>query len=430
MRSALLLCRLAVATVAVTVVSQAAGVDLVGYLPYYRLSSSYITNTLPTQLSMLDEVRYFGLSVDSDAGIVPLAGSLQSHKDNIATIQAVIESLPADERPRLDITLGGAGQDATFTSVAANASKRTLLAENINSLLGETGATSVDINWEHPDAGIQRSSQYPALLKRIKQEIGQDRGVHATVAPSVIISNDIFTGPDAIDGVSIMTYDLGWWSNDPSNPNNGEHSLQEYAEDTAAAWTETPGSPNYRPWVFGSWGNSSPASQLGIALPFYGRALSNQTAYTYSELATGGSTTDGEYYLYNGQQVWSPSPELVAERVEFAYDAGLQHVIIWEIAQDLPPTNPASLLKAAFDAREAIVGLPGDFNGDGTVDASDYTVWRDGLGVIYEPTDYDLWLSNYGAAAPPTTFSVPEPAATVWIGLMAAAVVSRRRRVG
>ncbi len=39
--------------------------------------------------------------------------------------------------------------------------------------------------------------------------------------------------------------------------------------------------------------------------------------------------------------------------------------------------------------------LEGDFNGDGAVDAADYTVWRDGLGTKYNQDDYDVWKANY-----------------------------------
>ena len=40
--------------------------------------------------------------------------------------------------------------------------------------------------------------------------------------------------------------------------------------------------------------------------------------------------------------------------------------------------------------------LTGDFNGDGTVDAADYTVWRDGLGTVYTEADYDVWRQHFG----------------------------------
>ncbi|TWT36734.1 hypothetical protein KOR34_16740 [Posidoniimonas corsicana] len=53
---------------------------------------------------------------------------------------------------------------------------------------------------------------------------------------------------------------------------------------------------------------------------------------------------------------------------------------------------------------------PGDFNNDGSVDAADYTVWRDGLGDAYEASDYDEWVANYGATASAAQ-PAPAPAA-------------------
>lgn len=57
-----------------------------------------------------------------------------------------------------------------------------------------------------------------------------------------------------------------------------------------------------------------------------------------------------------------------------------------------------------------LANLSGDFNQDGLVDAVDYTVWRDGLGVEYTPSDYTLWANNYGAGGSSTpAVAVPEP---------------------
>jgi hypothetical protein len=73
----------------------------------------------------------------------------------------------------------------------------------------------------------------------------------------------------------------------------------------------------------------------------------------------------------------------------------------------------------------------GDFNGDGSVDAADYSVWRDGLGTTYTKDHYDLWKRDFGL-----TFggagggtAAPEPT----LGTMLAAItllqlpLSRRR---
>ncbi|QDU89035.1 putative lipoprotein [Pirellulimonas nuda] len=68
------------------------------------------------------------------------------------------------------------------------------------------------------------------------------------------------------------------------------------------------------------------------------------------------------------------------------------------------------------------IGLAGDYNSDGAVDAADYTVWRDGLGVRFGQSDYDVWRIHFGEsiqlgqAAP---ISTPEPAAIVLAALIA-----------
>lgn len=60
------------------------------------------------------------------------------------------------------------------------------------------------------------------------------------------------------------------------------------------------------------------------------------------------------------------------------------------------------------------LGLPGDFNEDGTVDAADYTVWRDDFANGQAPaSDYQVWRDNYGASSLPLAASsavaAPEP---------------------
>jgi hypothetical protein len=67
----------------------------------------------------------------------------------------------------------------------------------------------------------------------------------------------------------------------------------------------------------------------------------------------------------------------------------------------------------AFPWAEQQTSLPGDYNGDGAVNAADYTVWRDTLGQsaasglladgsgngIVDQADYDVWKMHFGDTA-------------------------------
>lgn len=91
-----------------------------------------------------------------------------------------------------------------------------------------------------------------------------------------------------------------------------------------------------------------------------------------------------------------------------------------------------------------LVLLAGDYNGDGSVDAADYTVWRDTLdsttelaadgnnnGTVDAP-DYGIWVSNYGtssSAATSLSTSVPEPSALLLVLTMTSIACLGKRSV-
>jgi serralysin len=87
-----------------------------------------------------------------------------------------------------------------------------------------------------------------------------------------------------------------------------------------------------------------------------------------------------------------------------------------------------------LDVAVTSLALPGDYTGDGLVDAADYTRWRDTLGGTMDlaadgdgsgavdPADYGVWASAYGSASPGAAHgaatqpfgAVPEPGA-LWL---------------
>ena len=90
-----------------------------------------------------------------------------------------------------------------------------------------------------------------------------------------------------------------------------------------------------------------------------------------------------------------------------------------------------------------VPSLDKDYNGDGTVDAADYVVWRHSLGDVgvglpadgngdhmITELDYDLWLANFGATSGSganASASVPEPATTIMLLVGMATMISGGR---
>ncbi|MGD9634948.1 MAG: ASPIC/UnbV domain-containing protein, partial [Pirellulales bacterium] len=91
-----------------------------------------------------------------------------------------------------------------------------------------------------------------------------------------------------------------------------------------------------------------------------------------------------------------------------------------------------TLIDVSVDQYLSVHYLPGDYSGNGVVDAADYAAWRDGFGSIYNQSDYLVWRQHFGEAiggsgAGPA--AVPEPASLVLLGIASAAFAVRRRRL-
>jgi pectinesterase len=149
-----------------------------------------------------------------------------------------------------------------------------------------------------------------------------------------------------------------------------------------------------------------------------------------------------DYYLtcyfaeYNSMDL-AGNPLDVSQRVSWS------HQLTSAEADAFSKTNFLS----GSDSWNPSLGLPGDYNDDGTVDAADYTVWRDTLGSttnlrangddtgvswgIIDEADYDVWKANFGMTAgsgsgQSLAAAVPEPA-TLTLGVLCLLALVRRR---
>jgi hypothetical protein len=99
-----------------------------------------------------------------------------------------------------------------------------------------------------------------------------------------------------------------------------------------------------------------------------------------------------------------------------------------------------------YEAFDPSAGVVGDYNGNGVVDAGDYTIWRDTLGSTtdlrangdntggsagkIDAADYALWKSRFGATSGSGSIAgtnVPEPATWLMLASLLGLVASTRR---
>ncbi len=219
---------------------------------------------------------------------------------------------------------------------------------------------------------------------------------------------------------------IDWFGDDASDPSlvwgyrwngsaNGEEMLRAVleADDRFYAKISTPGTFGTAFYGFGYDQNNDSLFQLDDNTVFDsdGIAISSPSDGTESispadRYREGWALGYWHYGLASGSPTgWTSSPSGPTARTlsdgdwnSYAFATTLNNN---EFAENLIAAEPD--------------GLSGDFNNDGNVDAADYTVWRDGLGISYTQSDYNIWQSNFGEISSSSTSSsialtIPEPA--------------------
>jgi hypothetical protein len=147
--------------------------------------------------------------------------------------------------------------------------------------------------------------------------------------------------------------------------------------------------------------------------------------------------------LYRSRLDGSEAVQIISNVSTFAVDSQTDSIIFARNGDRPDPTLPGNstlmrantsgqeiqtILTLPFQVRDMALriieasAIPGDFNSNGVVDASDYVVWRDGFGTTFDQSDYDAWRAHFSQTAgngPIAIGSVPEPA-TLTLLLLAA----------
>lgn len=134
----------------------------------------------------------------------------------------------------------------------------------------------------------------------------------------------------AIDVFEIMLYDM--------NDENGRHSTYEDMVNMVRK--------------IGFYG--IPLEKVNIGLPFYSRPTDMST-YWYGYNGCYGQIDENGWYHCNdtGKDFWFNTPDVIAQKTDFAVKNGYGGVMIWHYNCDLPSTHEDSLLRAIDKTVEA-----------------------------------------------------------------------------
>ena len=195
-------------------------------------------------------------------------------------------------------------------------------------------------------------------------------------------------------------------------------------------------------------GTTSPLSGAVIVIPLDANGLPD---IQINDNGTPGDTSDDVFTNLQSITIASNNSNTAAH--DITLDAAGNVYVGSNISERVQVFSPAGNYMAVTDSSGGFSvtamagGVAGDFNGNGVVDAADYTVWRDHLGAADESSlmgngdgmngvdagDYNLWKTNFGMTAGSGAASagaVPEPCAAVLMvfGLMTGCLSRFRRR--
>ncbi|KAI0102684.1 glycoside hydrolase family 18 protein [Nemania sp. FL0031] len=126
---------------------------------------------------------------------------------------------------KIMVAIGGWGDTSGFDTAARTDKSRSRFARNVASMVYDTGADGVDIDWEYPGGNGEDYKQvpneekaweitaYPLLLAEIRTALGPDKLISAAVPgiPRDMLAFTPETVPQimkSLDFLNVMTYDL------------------------------------------------------------------------------------------------------------------------------------------------------------------------------------------------------------------------------
>jgi hypothetical protein len=258
-------------------------------------------------------------------------------------------------------------------------------------------------------------------------------------------ADQVMTTPLTIAPGTTMSYDYFLSGVGPDSAGLGADASVNFREGmTDAPWPGNLAGPRM---LFDGSLNQMDLQDVNNNDYYYVYSLTPSTTGIHVEL-TMESETSAQLRVWNGmgEPVGDPVFSSADSLVAMTFDSAVQslRVGLWN-----SPGQYLTFSNLTLVAGEPPMGLAGDFNGDGTVNLADYTVWRDNLGAdesllpvgssddestLIDEGDYATWKSQFGQSTLPNSaivspVAVPEPVSWVVLGLGGTGVMLGLRKV-
>ncbi len=348
-----------------------------GYIGSWNLNSN---TPVDTPFNKLTHLFYSFADVTS-------TGTVQLPQDGTATGDiAKLQQIKA-QNPNLKIMLSiGGATENDFSSAAATVLSRANFAQSAIQLMKTNGFDGLDIDWEYPQAN--EDNNYIQLLAQLRTQINQasqndGKQYLLTTAlsgsPYQLSASDYGGNPydfspqdlkatsDYVDFINVMSYDYhGPWENTTNHQSALYKSTNDNTYNAAKVNTN---------WAIQHYLSAGvPATDIVLGIPLYGRTWTGVNAGSNNGLFQQGIGSSDLTYreLYNllgtngYQSFWDNSAKVpyiyssqtgvfstyennqsILGKTDYVKQQGLGGAFFWEITQDLPITNPDSLINVA-----------------------------------------------------------------------------------
>jgi GH18 family chitinase len=262
---------------------------VVAYLPEYRMERFQAAHA-----KGITDLIFFALKAKPNGEL--------DRSDFDPSYMTKLRAAKKQHKCRLLIAVGGWEQSQGFIRATATPKTRKYFIENVHRFLKQYGFDGVDYDWEHP-ANATEEDAYGLLFRETKQAFrAENLLVTTALAHWQNLKPEYF---QFIDRIHLMAYD-----------NEGQHSTFAQAKEGVQAMLK----------------KGVTKDQLCLGLPFYGRLIKNHNVeMDYAEIMekfhpAPNVDEAGGFYFNN--------VETIRKKVQYAQEAGLGGVMIWDLGQD------------------------------------------------------------------------------------------------